>query len=168
MATNNLVISGCVYKYTNKCNGKVYIGETIDLNRRQRSHLTCKGFSYFHQAIEKEGIDIFDFEVLFQHEGLDKNEVKCKVVELEEFYINEYQAFHEEKGYNYCRGANYGSNGIYWKLTIFDNQISNILKDIARHPIREDWEQLTYWQEERLPILIQEREELRIILGARY
>lgn len=167
MATESFTFIGFVYKYTNKKNGKVYIGETVDLKGRQKAHQSQKGFSYFHKAIEEEGIEMFDLEIIYQCEGIDKNEVKNKIIELEEFYINEYQAFTREKGYNYCCGANYGSNGIYWELTIFDNKIYNAAEYVAYYQKHEDFGKVKFFQE-RITILKQEREALRIILGASY
>lgn len=161
------LFNGVVYKYTNKNNGRVYIGETIDLNSRQRAHKTCKGFSYFHQAIEKEGFDIFDFEIICQFEGLDKSEIKSKIVDLESFYINEHHSLMQENGYNFCRGAQYGKGEIYWALTNSDNQIYDVSQEIVRYKEMEDWERFLQSQE-RLPILISEREKLRILLGAKY
>lgn len=63
-----------IYCYTNKTNGKKYIGQTNNLNRRRKQHIQDsihqhKGheISYnlpFHAAIRKYGIDNFDFEIL--------------------------------------------------------------------------------------------------------
>jgi len=60
-----------IYKYTNQINGKVYIGQSIDIRQRQYTHKSsaynekAKDFnSQFHQAIRKYGIENFDFEIL--------------------------------------------------------------------------------------------------------
>ena len=56
-----------IYKYTNKINNKSYIGLTNDINRRCKEHkymASKKDTSHFHQAINKYGIENFDFEIL--------------------------------------------------------------------------------------------------------
>ena len=54
-----------IYKYTNKKNGKVYIGRSINITRRKWEHLhNPSPYSYFDQIITKIGEDKFDFEVI--------------------------------------------------------------------------------------------------------
>ena len=49
---------GIIYKYTNKINKKVYIGQTINESRRKREHREAKGDYPFHRAIRKYGLSI--------------------------------------------------------------------------------------------------------------
>ena len=61
-----------IYRYRNKLNGKVYIGQTIDIERRKSEHLKDaeRGTGFvFHRALRKYGIDCFDFDVLHVIEG---------------------------------------------------------------------------------------------------
>lgn len=92
--------SYCVYKHTNRANGKVYIGITYDINYRWR-HGGCayKSNRHFWQAIEKYGWDGFDHEVLYQ--GLSK-EAAC---EHEIRLIAEHKATEREFGYNKSAGG---------------------------------------------------------------
>lgn len=63
-----------IYCYTNKINGKKYVGQTNNLERRKKQHIQdsihChKGHEVshnlpFHAAIRKYGIDNFNFEIL--------------------------------------------------------------------------------------------------------
>ena len=60
-----------IYKITNKLNNKSYIGQTIDIERRWRSHKTepfnPNSDAYntlFYRAIRKYGIDSFIFEII--------------------------------------------------------------------------------------------------------
>lgn len=49
---------GVIYKWTNKINGKVYIGKTIDEIKRRSAHKKDRRcYSYFHKAIDKYSID---------------------------------------------------------------------------------------------------------------
>ena len=77
-----------IYKYENKINHNCYIGQSIDIERRQYNH---KSSAYnenandyntqFHQAIRKYGLDNFDFEIIatlsseeYSKEALDELE----------------------------------------------------------------------------------------------
>lgn len=56
-----------IYKYTNKINGKIYIGMSNDIARRKAEHIAQANRNdrmYIHQAIHKYGIKNFDFEVI--------------------------------------------------------------------------------------------------------
>ena len=64
-----------IYKITNKVNGKVYIGQSRDIKRRWYEHRKVKGdydrHSYpLYSAIEKYGIDNFEFEIIEKFIGL--------------------------------------------------------------------------------------------------
>ena len=63
-----------IYKVTNKINGKVYIGQSVDIGRRWRQHMTAEDDIYFHKAIQKYGVENFEWEVI----------EKCKKSELDE------------------------------------------------------------------------------------
>jgi hypothetical protein len=72
-----------IYKATNKVNGKIYVGKTVEeLARRRKRHLwTARSGSecVFPRAIRKYGIDGFEFEVLCRcssEEELDQKEVE--------------------------------------------------------------------------------------------
>ena len=85
-----------IYKVTNKINGKVYIGQSVDIGRRWRQHMTAKDDIYFHKAIQKYGIENFEWEVI----------EKCKKSELDEresYWIEYYDSFN--KGYNCTKGG---------------------------------------------------------------
>ena len=62
-----------IYKFTNKINGHSYIGQSIDIEKRKKTHLqraycnTSSNKEYnkaFYRAIRKYGWDNFDFEIL--------------------------------------------------------------------------------------------------------
>ena len=86
-----------VYKATNKVNGKHYFGQTIrTLEQRRAAHASSArqgSVARFHAAIRKYGIDLFEFEIVF--EG-DINEVRKK----EEECIREYNSMNFDIGYN--------------------------------------------------------------------
>ena len=55
-----------IYKITNKLNGKVYIGQSIDIDTRWRQHINAKDDFAIHRAIQKYGKENFKFEVLLE------------------------------------------------------------------------------------------------------
>lgn len=91
-----------IYKVTNKVNGKVYIGQSVDIGRRWRQHMTAEDDIYFHKAIQKYGVENFEWEVI----------EKCKKSELDEresYWIEYYDSFN--KGYNCTKGGDGVSGG---------------------------------------------------------
>lgn len=90
-----------IYKITNKINGKVYIGQTVQLLYvRWRDH--CRGDkqreSYLHRAIQKYGIDNFiveQIDIAGTQDGLNT---------LEEFYITKFKSLAPD-GYNLLPGG---------------------------------------------------------------
>lgn len=90
----------CVYKHTNKTNGKVYIGIT----GRKPEERWDYGWGYcrqpvFWNAIEKYGWDGFTHEILF--EGLTKDEAIEKEIELIAAYKSNVKRYYNPSyGYN--------------------------------------------------------------------
>lgn len=85
-----------IYKVTNKINGKVYIGQSVDIGRRWREHMNAKDDIYFHKAIQKYGVENFKWEVI----------ERCKKKDLDEreiYWIEYYDSFNN--GYNCTRGG---------------------------------------------------------------
>lgn len=92
-----------IYKYTNKVNGKVYIGRTCtSLKQRARSKgINYRHCPYFWGAIQKYGWENFEPEIL--EEGL----TDLEAAERELYYIKEYDSTNQEKGYNICDSKDY-------------------------------------------------------------
>lgn len=95
---------GYIYKITNKINGKIYIGQTVQaVEKRFISHVSAAKSKYtrnkyaIHHAISKYGEDAFDVEVLgeYPEELLD---------EMESFFIREYNSL-KPNGYNLTDGG---------------------------------------------------------------
>lgn len=99
-----------IYKITNLVNGKSYIGQSIDINRRWRNekssafNIDSNGYnSLLSQAFRKYGIDNFSFEILEE----------CAVSELNEkeiYYISFYNSYFQ--GYNATTGGQGTMNGV--------------------------------------------------------
>ena len=91
-----------IYKYTNKINGKVYIGLSNNIQRRKHEHqsLANRGDKmYIHQAIKKYGIENFDFEVIEVFEKEDR----VLMGEREQYWIEYYNSY--KSGYNETPGG---------------------------------------------------------------
>ena len=79
---------GIIYKYTNKLNGKSYIGQTNDEERRIREHKTSRQYNnYFHNAIDKYGWDNFEYEVLVRVSSKTEKNLRFVLDTFERFYI---------------------------------------------------------------------------------
>lgn len=97
----------CVYKHTNKVNGKVYIGQTCEKpEKRWKNGKAYTGSVHFYAAIQKYGWDNFEHEVLFTN--LTWEEANQIEIEL----IKYYDSTDPKKGYNIRSG---GSNGTFSK-----------------------------------------------------
>ena len=88
----------CIYKIENKINGKVYIGQTVNFNKRTREHINTERTAT-GKAISKHGKESFDFEII--HNEIDSE----KINEWEKHYINQVYNSFEGKGYNCTPGG---------------------------------------------------------------
>lgn len=97
-----------IYKYTNKINGKIYIGQSINLEQRRYAHKSSafneKAFDYdslFHKAIRKYGLENFSYEVIVE---LSSEEYSKEILnDLEKYFIKFYNSY--ENGYNATPGG---------------------------------------------------------------
>lgn len=108
-----------IYKYTNKDNGKIYIGRSINISRRKWEHFhQPSSYSYFDQTLVKIGEDKFDFEIIEECEIDD-------IQEREKYWIKFYNCCvldNPKGGYNLTHGGEeYKSEENPWaKLSVKD------------------------------------------------
>lgn len=91
-----------IYKYTNKVNGKIYIGQTRN-SLSQRAKFNGEnyyGCRYFYNAIKKYGWENFEPEIIV--DGLTQEEADI----LEEYFIKQYNSTDRSIGYNISFGGN--------------------------------------------------------------
>lgn len=91
-----------IYKHTNRVNGKAYIGQTVDMARREWFHRNTTHCPVFHAAIQKHGWDQFTTEVLLTCDTYEE----ANIHELR--LIAEHQTL-IPNGYNLREGGNNSS-----------------------------------------------------------
>lgn len=111
-----------IYKITNLINGKIYIGQSINIQQRWKAHRTRpfykEGEQYqipLYRAIRKYGLQNFSFEVI---EECFENQLN----EKEQYYIEYYDTTNQDKGYNLTKGGQTGSIDVI----LDDSQIKEI------------------------------------------
>ena len=91
----------CIYKAMNLIDGKIYIGQTNNLERRIREHRShvLKDGGAFHDEIRKVGIENFRFDIL----EWCRSDVAD---DRERFFIAQFREnLGEDKIYNVCDGG---------------------------------------------------------------
>lgn len=86
-----------IYKFENKNNGKVYIGQSINIEKRYMEHFNAhtnpnyKGYdTKFYRALRKHGFENFTFEIIEKDiEDLNNRE---------QYWVQQYNSY--EAGYN--------------------------------------------------------------------
>lgn len=131
-----------IYKFTNKINNKSYIGQSIDIEKRRKTHIqrafcNTKGNKEynktFYKALRKYGVNNFSFEIL----------KICPQIELndwEKYYIHIYNTYKE--GYNEDEGGN-------MSLYIKDGEKhpNHKLTELDVYNIREAYNELQFKEE---------------------
>lgn len=97
-----------IYAFTNRINGKMYIGQSVDIGKRLRNHINdYKANRYnlnIYKAYKKYGIENFDFDII---EYCNKNELGRKEV----YWIFYYDTL--SNGYNMQPGGEGIGSGKY-------------------------------------------------------
>ena len=101
---------GYIYKITNLTNNKVYIGQTIDFNKRKQEHinaLKAKRHRNIHlqSAWEKYGQDSFKFDLLETLTDCTNDELTFR----EQYWIDYYGGLNSKNTYNKREAGNSGT-----------------------------------------------------------
>lgn len=133
MRIGNIKIYGVIYKITNKINGKIYIGQTTEgFDRRYRKDFCKLHDGYLKNAINKYGVDNFDFCKILDV-AFSKTELDIK----ERHYIKLYNSNNKIYGYNLTEGGQNASsyqNKTEEEMKIIKNKISKSNKISQNRP----------------------------------
>lgn len=117
---------GYIYKITNKVNGKVYIGKTINsIEHRWKQHIEkSKKLDYpFYKAIRKYGPDNFSLEQI--------EEVSLDILnEREIYWIDFYNSYYE--GYNATFGGDGDVKYNYSEIANYQSQVQSLSKTMKK------------------------------------
>ena len=120
-----------VYQHKNKINGKIYIGITIqEPEKRWRKGEGYKSSPHVYSAIQKDGCDNFEHNILFTE--LTKEEACLKEQEL----IKQFDSMNREHGYNSTSGGDVFSMNKETKQKISQAMMGN--KNGLEHPCSEE------------------------------
>lgn len=106
-----------IYCAKNIVNEKVYVGKSVDIEKRWKDHKngynnpnSSQYISYFYNALRKYGFNSFEFSVLEEC-------TEDKLNDREIFWINKFQSNNREYGYNTTDGGD-GVTG-YWDRPVY-------------------------------------------------
>ena len=110
-----------IYMYTDKDNGKKYIGQSTNINQRKKSHRNSNK-TPFDKVLNLKGEDKFDFTILEECEASLLNE-------REVYWINYYNSYYN--GYN-CNPGGCSVYGEYASGAIITDEIAlKIIEDLS-------------------------------------
>ena len=94
-----LPYKGGIYLFENKINGKVYVGQSVNIHKRIINHFNSNPELYFHRALKKYGIENFNIYILEYLE--QKEEMNTREI----YYIDKYNSNNPDFGYNLTKGG---------------------------------------------------------------
>ncbi len=112
-----------IYLIENKVNGKRYVGQSWDIEKRWRSHRNDEYNKHLKTAFKKYGIDNFEFRVLCELHNEEQTQERLN--DLEIAYIDILDTLDPTKGYNNREGGNCGRHSEESKIKM---SINNAMK----------------------------------------
>lgn len=125
-----------IYKITNVVNNKVYIGQSVDIDRRWIQHQHCAFWAgkanklYYcdlYKAMREFGLSNF------KHEVIEECAIEC-LDEREEYWIQYYNSF--ENGYNMTHGGENHRGESHGKSQFTDEEVYEIRELYASGAIK--------------------------------
>jgi group I intron endonuclease len=107
-----------IYRATNTINGRQYVGQAEDFDKRFTAHTRSYDGTYFHNAITKYGIDVFEWEIICEcSSSKDMNEKEI-------YYISHFNTL-APNGYNLTKG------GTDWKGDMNPAKLPHVRQKIS-------------------------------------
>lgn len=126
-----------LYRVTNQVNGKIYIGQTVQPDKRWNQHRrdAAEPKVPFHHAIKKHGAHNFTFEVIATCKSFDDAN------ELETLLVKQYDSYvFNRKGYNATHGGFNVPKSEEWKQKMRDWHAGMTSEEkAARSQFMKDW-----------------------------
>lgn len=114
-----------IYKITNQVNGKIYVGQAVDIQKRWKRHRSvyknpkAREYDYhIYRGFRAYGIDNFKFEIIEEC-------LESELNDREKYWIAYYDSY--RNGYNETEGGNYARHSIKIPPNILD-EIDELLK----------------------------------------
>ena len=129
-----------IYKIINKINGKVYIGQSWNVERRIKEH-KYKAFngnlhdfnSYFSRSLRHYGIENFEIDIL---KSFRSNVSQTTLDKWEISYIKYYSSNNRNKGYNAKSGGSRGRLNETTKIKMCNSQLGHSVSDETKLKMR--------------------------------
>ena len=122
----------CIYLWTNTINDKHYVGQAHNFYNRMSQYKQGFFNKYMKNAINKYGIDNFDITIL------EKNVPYEKLDEREQYWLDYYESYKNDKGYNICQ---YASTTFGYKHT---EESKRKMSDSQKKRMQDENERLKY------------------------
>lgn len=92
-----------IYKITNIVNGKMYIGQSVDIDRRWKEHVydSKNGSSIIYRAMRKYGVDNFKFDIVQECEASELDDLEIEYIDTYNTYVHS----DNSNGYNETLGG---------------------------------------------------------------
>jgi len=118
-----------IYKITNIINNKIYIGQSIHIEKRFQEHINeaknGRSNMLLHKAIRKYGSENFRFEILEECTEADLDAKEC-------YYIDKLNSRNRELGYNLLEGGNKGpaAKGVDSPVAVIPEKIVTKIRNL--------------------------------------
>ena len=100
-----------IYKITQESTGKVYIGQSINIDNRWNQHACSVDSLSFHEAYSKDPTD-FSFRIIVQNDAYTEADLNA----LEKYYIKSYDANNPKRGFNATKGNGESVNNVKGRM----------------------------------------------------
>lgn len=97
------ICQGWIYTITNKVNGKMYVGKTVDFTQRKYQHFHREECPALKNAFAKYGIENFEMLPILSFKAINKEVCDSILMWLEKYYIEKYGTY--SNGYNITKGG---------------------------------------------------------------